>query len=58
MKYCRNNDREMEKKVDYRVVFSVLLTDFSKVFDCIPQELIITRLETYVTATRLEPTTT
>ena len=40
-------DRKMEKIVDYRGVFGALLTDLSKVFDCIPYDLSIAKLEAY-----------
>ena len=39
----------MEKVVDYRNIFGALLTDLSKafhaVFDCIPYDLVIAKLE-------------
>ena len=37
----------MEKNVDNRGVFGALLTDLSKVFDCIPHDLIIAKVEAY-----------
>ena len=37
----------MEKKIDQRDVFGALLTDLSKVFDCIPHDLIIAKMEAY-----------
>lgn len=39
------NHREM--KADYGRLFGALLTHLSQVFDCIPQDLIIAKLEAY-----------
>ena len=36
-----------KKKTDQRDVFGALLTDLSKVFDCIPYDLIIAKMEAY-----------
>ena len=36
-----------KKNVDNGGVFGALLTDLSKVFDCIPHDLIIAKLEAY-----------
>ena len=48
----------MENKLNQGGVFGALLNDLSKAFDSTPHDRIIAKLEAYVTATGLEPTTT
>lgn len=40
-------DRKMEKRVDNVRAFGALMTDLSKVFDCLHRELLIAKLDSY-----------